>query len=90
MNSDNSKEILMPDDNANALEVICNIMHLWNDAVPHRESARDPQKLDRTRLVMRARPVYYIVKATNQENRFKIRSIPYAYVKNSAHSILPA
>jgi hypothetical protein len=34
LKSNNPKEILMPDDNANALEVICNVIHLRNDAVP--------------------------------------------------------
>jgi hypothetical protein len=28
------KEIVMPDDDANVLEIICNIFHLRNDAVP--------------------------------------------------------
>lgn len=31
---DNPKEVLMPVDNAEALEMICNIIHLCNDAVP--------------------------------------------------------
>ena len=34
LNSNDPKEVLMPYDNANALEVICNIVHLRNDAVP--------------------------------------------------------
>jgi hypothetical protein len=34
LNSNGPKEILMPDDNANAVEVICNIMHFRNEAIP--------------------------------------------------------
>jgi hypothetical protein len=41
LKSDDPKEILMPDDNANALEVICNIIHLRNDAVPESLSPND-------------------------------------------------
>jgi hypothetical protein len=41
LNSNDPKEILMPYDNANALEIICNIMHLRNDAVPRSLSPND-------------------------------------------------
>lgn len=34
LSSSNSKEILVPDDDARAMEMICNIIHLRNDAVP--------------------------------------------------------
>ena len=35
LDSDNPKEVSMTEDNAHALEVICNVIHLRNDAVPH-------------------------------------------------------
>jgi hypothetical protein len=41
LKSDDPKEILMPDDNANALEAICNVIHLRNDAVPESLSPDD-------------------------------------------------
>ena len=34
LGGDRPKEIPMPDDNADALKIICNIIHLRNDAVP--------------------------------------------------------
>ncbi|KAH7344380.1 hypothetical protein BKA66DRAFT_434194, partial [Pyrenochaeta sp. MPI-SDFR-AT-0127] len=41
LKSNDPKEMLMPGDNANALEIICNIMHLQNDAVPQSLSPSD-------------------------------------------------
>jgi hypothetical protein len=34
VSSSDPKEVLMPDDDARAVEMICNIIHLRNDAVP--------------------------------------------------------
>ncbi|KAF2807528.1 uncharacterized protein BDZ99DRAFT_392986 [Mytilinidion resinicola] len=34
LRGDSPKEISMPDDDANALEILCNILHLRNDVVP--------------------------------------------------------
>jgi hypothetical protein len=34
LSSSDPKEVVMPDDDAHALETICNIVHLRNDAVP--------------------------------------------------------
>ena len=34
LRADGLKEVSMPDDDSNALEIVCNIIHLRNDAVP--------------------------------------------------------
>jgi hypothetical protein len=41
LDSNNPKEVSMPDDNAHALEIICNVIHLRNDAVPRSLSPKD-------------------------------------------------
>jgi hypothetical protein len=41
LDSNNPKEVSMPDDNARALEIICNVIHLRNDAVPRSLSPKD-------------------------------------------------
>ena len=41
LDSDNPKEVSMTEDNAHALEVICNVIHLRNDAVPHSLSPKE-------------------------------------------------
>ena len=41
LDSDNPKDVSMTEDNAHALEVICNVIHLRNDAVPHSLSPKE-------------------------------------------------
>jgi hypothetical protein len=41
LDSHDPKEVPMPDDNAHALEIICNVIHLRNDVVPRSLSPKD-------------------------------------------------